>query len=141
MKKFNWPLTENEPVIDVQIRPSLAFAKALQEAGKKPIEPVTVRGLIDTGFTGGIMLAESIVADWKLKPRNFNRITIPRDQEGNFYETFMWEAELAVKFLKSSDDGRNILIDPIPVTLVEFVHSPNSQALIGQEILQAAIFV
>ena len=97
-----------------QIRPSAAFAKALHEAGKKSIEPVTVRGLIDTGFTGGIMLSESIVAGWNLKPRNFNRITIPRDQEGNFYETFMWEADLAVKFIKSSDEAKKRSDRPDP---------------------------
>ena len=140
MKRITTKLTNFEPIINLLLQPASAFSDALKAAGKTPPAPVSVRALIDTGFTGGLAIEQSLVKSWELKPRNWNKVTVPKEESGRFYDTFAWEADVAIKFLSGRRSGGNVLLDPVPATLMEFVDSNNVQALIGQEILQVAVF-
>lgn len=134
------PLTKHEPLVKLIIQPASGFAKALEDQGSTVPQPIEIFALIDTGFTGGLAICQTLVQDWKLKTRNFNQVSYPRDTDGRIYSTYAWEADIAVKFLQTSKKGKNVLIDPIAVTLFEFVDEKTAQAIVGQAILQTAIF-
>jgi predicted aspartyl protease len=140
MRRVTYPLTNYEAIIELLLQPPTALIEVLKAQGKKVPAPKQIRALLDTGFTGGLAIEQSLTKDWPLKIRNFNRIAVPREDAGRFYDSFVWEADVAVKIINASAAGKNILLDPIPATLMEFVDSGNIQALIGQEILQAASF-
>jgi predicted aspartyl protease len=142
MKTITWKLTNHEPIIEFTVGVTSAHEAALKRAGETTPKPVKVRGLIDTGFTGGLAIDYSLVARLQLKRRDFSRIWCLRDGETKFYETtFAWDSDVAIKFLCSSQDGQNILVDPIPAVLLEFFGNQSVQALIGREVLQAAEYV
>jgi len=140
MKKLVRPLTNFEAVIELIVQPPSAFSTALKADGKEPPKPIKILALIDTGFTCGLAIEQSVLEGWGLKIRNFNRVSLPRE-EGRLYSSYAWEADVAIKFLDASPKGENVLIDPIPATILEFVADDNVKAIIGQELLQTAIFV
>lgn len=140
MKKLQLFLTEHEPIIEFYLQPSSAFLGAVKAAGRTPPTPIKVRGLIDTGFTGGLAVDSSLVKPWGLVTRNFNRVSLPREDD-RFHNSYVWEVDLALKFNNVFPDGGNIMMDPIPASLMEFTDAKYSQALIGQEVLQMATFI
>jgi hypothetical protein len=141
IKKIEWPLTGLEPIINFTLLPPSGFVDALKAAKLDPPEPVNVRGIIDTGFTGGLVIQKSLVKGWGLKSRNFNEFSIPQDSSRFFDPCYAWESDVAVKFTKCSHEAKNVLLDPIPATLAEIVNDDNAQAVIGQEILSICTFV
>jgi len=86
------------------------------------------------------MLAESLVKAWKLKARGWSQRGFPRDQEERYFALYAWDVDIAVRFPKCSHEGGNVLVET-SATLVEMVNSKNSQMLIGQQVLQMAVFV
>ena len=141
IKKPEWRLTKGEPIIEFILRPASAFVDALKEKGMDPPEPVLVRGIIDTGFTGGLVIQKSLVKGWGLKCRNFNEFSLPQESGRFFDPSYAWEAPVGIKFQNCSHNGKNVLLDPIPATLAEIIIDENAQAVIGQEILMACTFV
>lgn len=134
-------LQKGQPIIRFEIHLPEVQARLRKAEGIPVPSPVQINGLIDTGFTGGLALDQDLLKGWDLKNRNFNRIALPHGEEGRFFDTFAWETDLAVKFFGAGRGGRNVLWDPIPATRLEFIDKNIYQALIGQQILQAAVFV
>jgi len=141
MKQITYSLTDHEPIIDFILRPSSKFAETLEGLGKPVPKPVKVRGLVDTGFSGGLFIDQSLVKGWGLITRNFNQVSSLRPDDGRIYHTYAWEVTVSIKFESEASDVQNILIDPIPATLVEFADIKQTAALIGREILQATTFL
>jgi hypothetical protein len=140
LPEFSFAMSEHEPVVDLLVGVPSAFRKNLVKQAMPIPEPVKLRALIDTGFSGGIMIDESSVKGFGLKPRNFCKIAFP-SSPNRAYESFLWETDLSITFINPAQGGRNVRIDPIPATLVEFINAgKNVQALIGQEILQVCVF-
>jgi hypothetical protein len=112
----------------------------LKAEGQPVPAPITVQALIDTGFTGTLMVAESLVKSWRLKSRDWSQIGFPRDQEPRYFALYAWNVDIGIKFPKCSHDGGNVLIET-SATLVEMINSKNSNVLIGQQILETALFI
>lgn len=140
MNKNIIKFTQGEPIIEVILQPTTAYAVVLKATGETVPGPIKVPALIDTGFTGGLMIAESLVKGWRLKSRGWSQMGFPRDQEPRYFALYAWDVDIGIKFPKCSHDGRNVLIET-SATLVEMVNSKNSQVLIGQQILQMSVFV
>lgn len=132
-------LIQGEAIIEVTLQPTAAFKEALEAEDVKSPTPIKVPALIDSGFSGGLMIAESLVKGWQLKARGWSEVGFPRDQEDRYFALFAWDVDIGIKFPKCSQDGRNVLIET-SATMVEMVNSKNSQILIGQQILQLAMF-
>ena len=136
-------LTELHPIVKMEIHPATAYAKALTAAGREVPTPIAVDALIDTGFTAGLAIDIGIVQKWKLPIRNFNRVNLTSDGSRYVSAYYAWETDLGAKFLRAAK-GRNILIDPMPVTLLDLSQEEGEgifQAIIGLEVLQACILV
>ena len=86
------------------------------------------------------MIAESLVKSLRLKTRGWSELGFPRDQEPRYFALYAWDVDIGIKFPKCSHDGGNVLIET-SATLVEMVNSKNSQMLIGQAVLQMAVFI
>jgi hypothetical protein len=132
-------LIQGEAIFEVTLQPTAAFKAALEAAGVKPPTPIKVPALIDSGFSGGLMIAESLIKDWQLKTRGWSEVGFPRSEEDRYFALFAWDVDIGIKFPKCSHDGGNVLIET-SATMVEMVKSKNSQILIGQQILQMAVF-
>lgn len=150
--KNNIQLTDGEPIIEVILQPFSAYVVAIRarneqllradpKAKPDPIpQPVSVPALIDTGFTGGLMICESLIKSWQLKSRSWSELGFPRDGEERYFALYAWDVDIGIKLPKCSHNGGNVLIETY-ATMVEMVNSKNSKVLIGQQILQSAIFV
>lgn len=135
------PILQGEPLIDFVLCPTAAFVGALKRADPRASipKPVKVRALIDTGFKGGLFIKRSLVADWGLKARNFSQVIgLKPDGEG-YYDYYAWEADVAMRFEPPS--ARNVLIDPVPASMIELEEKGYFSAIIGCQILQMTTFV
>jgi hypothetical protein len=140
MKTIRDNLSNFEPIISLYLQPPAAYVRALEARKEQAPNPVLIKALIDTGYTGGLAIDHNVVAGWGLKTRNFNRITVPQDSNPRFFETYVWETDVAIKFICNLNTGNNILIDPIPASLVELFDHNDVEAIIGQEILLGGVF-
>ena len=138
-KKTFIKLTNGEPIIDIVLRPTEAYIGALKAANKPVPADLHLSGLIDTGFTGGLMVAESAIKSLGLKTRGWSQVGYPQEADPRYFSTYVWDVDIGIKFQNCSHNGGNVLIDTF-ASMVEFVNDKNSQVLIGQKVLQFAIF-
>ena len=141
MSKLIIPLTLQEPLIKIELYPATAFSRVLQESGEQVPKSILINGLIDTGFTGGLAIDSELIKNWGLRTRNFNEVSLPRDHGPQFFRSYAWEADVAVKFFDVAKGGGNIKLDPIAATFLDLAPGQGFQAIIGQEILQTTVFV
>ena len=133
-------LTSLEAILPIEVGPAGDYVAALKAEGLSAPSPIKLHALIDTGFTGGLVVQADCIYPWKLKMRNYNEVHLPRDHGPKFYRSYAWEADLAVRFLGAAKGSSNVEVDPIPATLLELADE-GFQAIIGLEVLQAAVFV
>jgi hypothetical protein len=138
---FSFALSELEPIVYLLVGVSSIHRKNLQKSGMQIPVPVKIRALIDTGFSGGIMINETCVREFGLKAMKFNKIDLPLGKEEHYFAFYAYDVDVSITFLNPSKGGTNVLIDPVSATLVEFTNSASgAQALIGQGILRACVF-
>ena len=152
MKRNIIKLTDGEPILEVWLQPFGAYAAALKAKNDQILKtnpnakvdpvpsPIKVQALVDTGFTGGLMICESLIKTWQLKSRDWSEIGFTRDNETRYFALYAWDVDIGIKFPKCNHDGGNVLIET-SATQVELVNSKNSKVLIGQQILQTAMFI
>ena len=136
-----YALSEGEPIVDLLVGIPSAFRRNLQSSGRPIPVPVKLRAVIDTGFSGNILINETCVKQFGLKPKGWNKVGFPRDKEERYFALYAWEIDLSIKFPNPTRGGTSILIDPVSAIVVELINSASgAQALIGQGILQACVF-
>jgi hypothetical protein len=135
-----YTLSEGEPIVDLLVGVPSDFRRNLQTSGRPIPVPIKLRALIDTGFSGGIIINETCVREFGLKSKGWSEVGFPRDREDRYFALYAWEVDLSITFPNPARGESNILIDPVSATVVEFINSSKAQALIGQGILQACVF-
>ena len=142
MSKITCPFVR-EPIIDFFICPSSAYLAALHKSNPNAEihKPIKVRGLIDTGFEGGMLIHAPLLKSWGLKTRNFVAINSISAGGVGFFGEYAWETELGMRFEIANPRHPNIHIESVPATLVEFMGTDSYNALIGCQILQRCTFV
>jgi predicted aspartyl protease len=139
LPEFSGALSGGKAIVDLLVGVSCGYREAMQRAAMPIPEPVKLRALIDTGFTGGLAVDQDSIKGLRLQFRNFNRVSLP-SISSRFFETYEWEVDVSMRLVASESKGTDIVIDPIAATVLELVPEMHGiQALIGQEILQVCI--
>jgi hypothetical protein len=134
---------KNEPIIEFYVCPSPEWTsvKRKENPNFAVPNPIKVRGLIDTGFDGGLLIHQPLLRPWGLKTRNFVKITSIKASTEGFFGEYAWETDLCLRFEIGNSRQGNVQIDLIPATLVEFMNVESYTAIIGCQILQSCTFV
>lgn len=115
------------PLVDMRVWVGTPVEEALKKAGKKVPEPLSTKGMIDTGATGSVIQA-SIAKQLGLQPVGIVSITTPSSENVQCLQ-------YVVRFVFPN----NVIVEALAIEAP--LSAQHIQCLIGRDVLSHAVFV
>jgi predicted aspartyl protease len=115
------------PLVDVRIWVSIPVEEALKKAGSKIPEPVTAKGMIDTGATGSV-IQPAIAQQLGLQPVGVVSISTPSSDNVP-----------CLQYIVRLIFPNNVIVESLAIEAP--LRGQNIQCLIGRDVLAHGVFV